>query len=353
VLKVGGAITGDLSIIRAVGASLDDNQLMALHAADIPGLRIFQDTQVQASSITGALPETYYPSEVDASNLHLGGVTGAGVTVAILDSGLWAQHGPLQTSATGDNGRILAQYDVLLAQQNPGAYSLLSTYSANIGDPYGHGTHVSSIIGSSGIATTGKYQGVAPGVNLVSVRVLDGTGAGSYFNVIRGIQWVVNQKFRYNIRVINLSLGAPPQSPYWADPLDQAVMAAWASGIVVVAAAGNNGPAPMTIGAPGNTPYVVTVGAVTDNYKPMQTAQYTLASFSSAGPTYEGFVKPEIVDMGGHVMAYSPSDGALATRFTVVRPRAQRFHHVRYVSSDGCCEWRGRSHVAGQPATFT
>jgi serine protease AprX len=92
-------------------------------------------------------------------------------------------------------------------------------------------------------------------------------------------------------------------------------MAAWASGVVVVAAAGNSGPAPMTIGAPGNTPYIITVGAVTDNYKPMQVAQYTLASFSSAGPTYEGFVKPDVVGMGGHVAAYSPSNGLLATEF--------------------------------------
>jgi serine protease AprX len=158
VLRVGGVVTGELGIIRAVGASLDDDQLMALHAADVPGLRVFQDTEVKASSVTGALPETYYPTELAASNLHVGGVTGAGVTVAVLDSGLWAQHGPLQSSSSGNSGRILAQYDVLLAQQNPSAYPIYSTYSANIGDPYGHGTHVSSIIGSSGIATTGKYR---------------------------------------------------------------------------------------------------------------------------------------------------------------------------------------------------
>ncbi|HEY0339925.1 MAG TPA: S8 family serine peptidase, partial [Steroidobacteraceae bacterium] len=178
VLKVGGVVTGDLSIIRAVGASLDDRQLMALHAADIPALRIFEDTPVNASSVTGTLPETYYPSEVAAKDLQVGGVTGSGVTVAVLDSGLWAQHGPLQTASNGNNGRILAQYDVLLAQQSPSAYPLFTNYSTNIGDPYGHGTHVSSIIGSSGIATTGNYQGVAPGVNLVSVRVLDGNGQG-------------------------------------------------------------------------------------------------------------------------------------------------------------------------------
>jgi subtilisin family serine protease len=87
---------------------------------------------------------------------------------------------------------------------------LFPNYSTNIGDPYGHGTHVASIIGSAGVATTGNFQGVAPGVNLVSVRVLDGTGEGTYFNVIRGIQWVMNNRLAYNIRVINLSLGATP-----------------------------------------------------------------------------------------------------------------------------------------------
>src|SRR5277367_3620826 len=181
VLKVGGLVTGDLSIIRAVGASLDERELLALHAEDIPALRIFEDTPVKASSVTGSLPETYYPTEVAAKDLQAGGVNGAGVTVAVLDSGLWAQHGPLQTSANGKSNRILGQYDVILAQQDPGAYGnpLFETYSTNIGDPYGHGTHVSSIIGSSGIATTGNYQGVAPGVNLVSVRVLDSTGEGT------------------------------------------------------------------------------------------------------------------------------------------------------------------------------
>src|SRR5437868_6760910 len=133
VLKVGGVVTGDLSIIRAVGASLDDRELLALHAAAIPALRIFEDSAVNASSVAGALPETYYPAEVAAKDLQVGGVTGSGVTVAVLDSGLWAQHGPLQTAANGKSNRILAQYDVLLAQQNPNAYGnpLFATYSTN------------------------------------------------------------------------------------------------------------------------------------------------------------------------------------------------------------------------------
>jgi len=142
----------------------------------------------------------------------------------------------------------------------------LESYRRSINDPYGHGTHVSSIIASSGVATTGKYQGVAPGVNLVSVRALDSNGRGLYSDVISGVQWVINQRKRYAIRVLNLSLGAPPSGPYWQDPLNQAVMAAWASGIVVVTAAGNRGPDALSINAPGNVPYVITVGAVTDNY---------------------------------------------------------------------------------------
>ena len=315
VQSAGGVVTSDLSVIRSVGAELDSGELAALRDQRSPGLQIYEDTPVTASWGGGTLPETYYPSEIDASGMHIGGVTGRGVTVAVVDSGLWNKQGPLQYAPTG-NSRVLAQYDVILARQQPGYYSpWFETYSRNINDPYGHGTHVTSIIASSGVATTGQFQGVAPGVNLVSVRVLDANGRGLYSDVIAGVQWVIAQRLRYNIRVLNLSLGAPPSGPYWKDPLNQAVMAAWASGIVVVAAAGNRGPAPLTIDAPGNVPYVITVGAVTDNYYPMQQKQYLLSSFSSAGPTFEGFVKPEVVGMGGHNLAYAPDNGTLATKF--------------------------------------
>jgi len=309
-------VTGDLSVIRAVAASLSEHEMAALRAQRVSPLHIYNDTAVAASSL-GALPETYYPSEVDAANMHVGGMTGRGVTVAVLDSGLWNQEGPLQNAPGESRSRVLAQYDVILARQNPQYYlpPMLESYSRDINDPYGHGTHVSSIIASSGVATTGRYQGVAPGVNLVSVRALDSNGQGLYSDVISGVQWVINQRVRYGIRVLNLSLGAPPSGPYWQDPLNQAVMAAWASGIVVVTAAGNRGPDPLSINAPGNTPYVITVGAVTDNYYPMQPIQYRLSSFSSAGPTFEGFVKPDVVGMGGHIMANTPNNGTLDTEY--------------------------------------
>jgi subtilisin family serine protease len=316
VRRVGGVIKANLEIIRAVGASLDSRELAALSDEPVAGLRIYDDATVTKSG-SEALPETYYPTESGASSLHQGGVTGRGVTVAVLDTGLWHEKGPLQKASDGRDPRVLAQYDVILARENPGAYQLppTETYSRDIDDRNGHGTHVSSIIASSGVATTGRYQGVAPGVNLVSVRVLDNEGAGRYSDVIQGIQWVVSNRTRYSIRVMNLSLSGLPQSHYWEDPLNQAVMSAWKTGIVVVAAAGNRGADAMTIGVPGNVPYVITVGAITDNYHPNQVSEYRLASFSSAGPTFEGFIKPEVVAMGGHIRAYAPNDGTLAQKF--------------------------------------
>ncbi len=280
------------------------------------GLRLYEDAAVNSSAV-GAVPETYYPAEVGANTLHQGGRTGRGVTVAVLDTGVWQQKGPLEKTSYGRVPQVVAQYDVILAREQPGVYEARTgdRFAPDIDDPNGHGTHVSSIIASSSIAPTGRYQGVAPGINLVSVKVLNGEGAGRYFDVISGIQWVVSHRLQYGIRVINLSLSGTPQSHYWDDPLNQAVMAAWASGIVVVAAAGNSGPGAMTIGVPGNVPYVITVGAVTDNYRPFETEQYSLATFSSAGPTYEGFPKPDVVAMGGHIRAYAPDNGTLAARY--------------------------------------
>jgi serine protease AprX len=119
--------------------------------------------------------------------------------------------------------------------------------------------------------------------------------------VIRSINWIVANKATSKIRVLNCSFSAPVHSWYWQDPLNQAIMKAWQAGIVVVASAGNGGPKPMTIGISGNVPYVITVGAMTDYYTPNNSADDRLASFSAAGPTFEGFPKPDVVAPGGHV----------------------------------------------------
>ena len=89
-----------------------------------------------------------------------------------------------------------------------------------------------------------------------------------------------------------MSFGGQQRSYYWEDPLNQAVMKAWQEGIVVVASAGNDGPDPMTIGVPGNVPYIITVGAMTDSFTETNFNDDKIATFSAAGPTPAGFVKP-------------------------------------------------------------
>jgi serine protease AprX len=140
---------------------------------------------------------------------------------------------------------------------------------------------------------------------LISVKAFNGTGTATYTDVLNGLNWIYNNRTTYGaIRVVNMSFGAAPTSFYWNDPIDQAVMKLWQAGIVVVTSAGNFGPAAQTIAVPGNTPYVITVGAMTDNFTPNDPTDDGVTSFSSAGPTYEGFVKPDIVAPGGHLAAF-------------------------------------------------
>ena len=235
----------------------------------------------------------YYAGVSGADALHLHGVTGKGVTVAVLDSGLW-DHDLLTRDTAGEN-RVLARYD-----------AIDNSVVEQLFDASGHGTHMTSVLAHSGATTragipTGSYKGIAPDVNLVSVKAFNVEGQGGFLDIVRGIQWVVDHRETYNIRVLNLSFGARPRWPYWLDPIDQAVMRAWASGITVVAAAGNDGPEPMTIGSPGNVPYIITVGAITDSWTPQDRDDDYIPDFSSRGPTPEAHIKPDLVAPGGHI----------------------------------------------------
>ena len=104
-----------------------------------------------------------------------------------------------------------------------------------------------------------------------------------------------------------------PSRPYWADPYNLAVMAAWKAGIVVIASAGNDGPDPLSVGVPGNTPYIITVGAFTDNYTPDDMGDDYIPPFSAAGPTLDAFVKPDVIAPGAHVSSLMRNNSYLAT----------------------------------------
>ncbi len=232
------------------------------------------------------------------------GWTGAGVGVAVIDSGI--ANRPDLTDAYG-RSRVVYRQDFV---------------AINSPDDYGHGTHVAGIIGSSGKASTGPsysrtYKGVAPNVNLIDLRVLDQSGAGTDSDVISAIQTAIALKNTYNIRVINLSMGRPVFESYTQDPLCQAVEAAWQAGIVVVVAAGNYGRDNTfgtngygTIASPGNDPYVITVGATSSKGTPYLYDD-TIASYSSKGPTlFDHIVKPDIVAPGNAVTSLLASTTA-------------------------------------------
>ena len=198
-------------------------------------------------------------------------LTGAGVTVAVLDSGL------LQDGGATD--RIKTTRDFTGGSTSPAAISPL--------DAYGHGTHVAGLLGSD----RKKAKGVAPGATYVSLRVLNNQGLGQTSHVINAVQWAVANRATYGIDVLNLSLGHPIYESAATDPLVQAVEAAVRAGIVVVGSAGNIGINPETgevgyagITSPGNAPSAITVGAVKTQDTTTRTDDL-IADYSSRGPT--------------------------------------------------------------------
>jgi serine protease AprX len=245
------------------------------------------------------------------------GVEGAGVGVAIIDSGI-QNHPDLQ----GPN-HVVAWHDFVNGKG--GFY-----------DDYGHGTHVAGIIAGTGSMSStykdNQFPGVAPYANLIGIKVLDSTGAGSTSTVIEGIDWCIQNAIKYNIRVINLSLGHPVYESYTTDPLCQEVEKAWNAGIVVVVAAGNDGrltAAPMpgvtdndgygtcygSIESPGNDPDVITVGAMkaVDSHR----ADDYIATYSSRGPTLgDDLLKPDIVAFGNQVVSLYDAQGSLDKTYT-------------------------------------
>lgn len=217
---------------------------------------------------------------IKADIAHEFGYTGKKVTVAVVDTGIYP-HPDL----TKPENRIIAFKDFVNNKTSP--------YDDN-----GHGTHVAGEIAGNGLSSGGKYRGVAPNAKLVGVKVLNQEGGGNISDVIAGVQWVVENKDKYNIKVMNLSLGAEPRP--FADPLVSAVNTAWKKGIVVVAAAGNSGPKKGTISSPGISPTIITVGAVDDKRTP-ETSDDTIANFSSRGPTPSGKIKPDVVAPGVNI----------------------------------------------------
>src|SRR4030095_13020563 len=175
-------------------------------------------------------------------------------------------------------------------------------------DLNGHGTHVAGIIAASGLNRFDESEGVAPGANIISLKVLDAEGRGVAGDVIEAIDWAVANRKRYNIKVINMSLGGPVTQGWRDDPLCQAVERAYRAGITVVTSAGNFGKAEDGrsiyggITTPGISPFAITVGALNTKGTPYRSDD-EVASYSSKGPTmYDHLVKPDLVAPGNKIL---------------------------------------------------
>src|SRR5216117_2537292 len=235
-----------------------------------------------------------YPLVVNADRVWQQGTTGGGVTVAVLDSGVAADADLVQPA-----NRILAS--VNFADQRLAS------------DPGGHGTHIAGIIAGNGSRSGGEFVGIAPQANVVDVRVLGSTGSGRISSGIRGIEWVLAHRAVYNIRVINLSFGAPAHLSYRLDPMSAAVEIAWRRGLVVVAASGNGGPQRDTVDTPGIDPYAITVGA-TDDRGTLGRGDDMLAWFSAWGSA-DSNAKPDLVAPGRRIVSLRVPGSALDTLF--------------------------------------
>jgi serine protease AprX len=234
------------------------------------------------------------------------GWNGAGVGVAVIDSGVYS-HPDL-------NSRIAYSESFV-----PG--------DAGTNDAYGHGTHVAGIVGGNGASSTGNnynytFKGIAPAANIINLRVLDANGHGTDSAVISAIDRAIALKSTYGIRVINLSLGRTIQESYTLDPLCQEVEKAWQNGLVVVVAAGNNGRdnsrgtnGYSTITSPGNDPSVITVGSMKD-MSTTNRGDDLVASYSSKGPTLlDQVVKPDLVAPGNRIVSALAPNSSIVNLF--------------------------------------
>ncbi len=266
--------------------------------ADAKGSKI-SDAIHQVFETARALPATLR-STVGADRVPY---TGAGVGVAIIDSGIDANRD--------------------LADSIEGFWDFTDGNSAPVApyDDYGHGTHVAGLIASNGRLSQGEFGGIAPGARLFGLKVLDGQGRGRASDVLRAIDFVIANRHTKGIDVINLSLGHPILEPAASDPLVLAVERAVRAGLVVVVAAGNVGvDKDGNVGyagilSPGNAPSAITVGAV-DTKNTDQHRDDRIAWFSSRGPTwYDAFAKPDLVAPGVGLVSDASRTSSLLTAF--------------------------------------
>lgn len=263
------------------------------------------------------------------------GYTGAGVGVAIIDSGITAWHDDLtktgfSTLVRSENGqRVVGFVDFVNDRTSP--------YDDN-----GHGSHIAGIVAGNGYDSYGARAGIAPDAHLVGLKVLDERGRGVISDVIAALDWIVANRTLHNIRVANLSVGAAVTESYRTDPLTIAAKRAVDAGIVIVTAAGNLGKGADgrtqygAITAPGNAPWVLTVGA-SNHQGTINRNDDVVAAYSSRGPAAVDYeAKPDLVAPGTGIVSLSdPSSTFYTTKAAYLLTGTRATSYKPYLSLSG------------------
>jgi serine protease AprX len=282
VVRMGGSVVSELPIINAFAAEMSAGA--AYQLAESPEVRwISIDAEVKSSLLglgnnNKVDPINYYLDTLGIPSVWQQGLNGAGIGVAIIDSGV-----------ARDN-------DFTDLALNMG-FNLNSITPVDL---YGHGTHIAGIVAGNGKDSNGKYKGIAPGATLVGLKVSDDLGLAFESDVVKALQWIYDHKAQYNIRIINLSINSGVEASYHTSPLNAAAEILWFNGVVVITSAGNSGEQNgySTIHAPpANDPFLITVGA-SDERGTSSVSDDVVAAYSAYGTTADGFLKPDIIAPG-------------------------------------------------------
>jgi subtilisin family serine protease len=320
VVSLGGRVRGRFRHVGAMVVEVPAGAVEELSQTE--GVRYLSPDR-PVRSLASQLETTTGADATSAGLLSLSSYNGNGVRVAVLDSG--ADPGHVDLIDALQKRRIVHAVDF--------------SGTGKVDDLFGHGTHVAGIIAGDGSASAlfGRdYTGMAPAAGIVNLRVLDNQGRGNISNVIAAIDYAISVRALYNIRVMNLSLAAPPVDSYTNDPMCQAGARATSAGIVVVAAAGNYGQdagGAKTYGSitsPGISPAAITVGAA-DTRGSVVRSDDVVAPFSSRGPTmshttdpvtgqvvYDFLAKPDLVAPGVRVGSLERDDNYLLRDYPVL-----------------------------------
>jgi len=323
VVRLGGVVTQDLHIINAFAAQLPAKALLELAQArgvrwvslDAP-MAETHEGDGEGRAVADFFPRNVYATVIGADQLWREGLEGRGISVAVVHSGV------TDCDDFGDEAGNLRILDWALYGESTARHP---------DDYYGHGCHVAGFIAGNGSLSGGFYTGVAPQVNLVTVKISDDRGVTYMSDVVAGLQWVLDHGYQYNIRVVNLSLNSTVAESYHTSPLDAALEILWSDRIVVVVSAGNNGhgAAKGILHPPANDPFVITVGA-TKETGAADTGDDSPAPYSAYGVTVDGFTKPDLLAPGYDVVSLVGKPGCVLAREHADRPQGARSQSSHY-----------------------